>query len=86
MRSNPTSEQILFFYDAVIAITITLLMLEVRLPVDAGELTDPELLDALLATYGKLLGYVISFLVIASFWISHHRKFHHIVRNDGMLV
>lgn len=86
MRSNPTSEQILFFSDAVIAITITLLMLEVRLPAGAGELADPALLDALLATSGKLLGYVVSFLVIASFWISHHRKFHHIARTDGMLV
>ncbi len=86
MSSNPTSEQLLFFSDAVIAITITLLMLEIRLPVEANELSDRELLSALVSVWPLVLGYVVSFLVIATFWISHHRKFHHIARTTGTLV
>jgi uncharacterized membrane protein len=86
MRHYPSAEQLLFFSDAVIAITITLLMLEIRLPVEPGELTDAALLAALGQIWPQFLAYFISFAVIAQFWISHHGKLHYVVRTDGGLV
>ena len=79
-------ERIVFFSDAVFAIAITLLALEIRLPVDAAELTDPELWSSLLAIWPKYLSFVISFLVVGSFWIGHHHRFRLIKRYDSRLL
>ena len=78
--------RLLALFDAAIAITITLLMLEIRLPAEASELTDGELLSALGDIWPRYLGYVISFLVIASFWISHRQKFQYIVKSSSVLL
>lgn len=79
-------ERLIFFSDAVFAIAITLLALEIRLPAVEGELTDGQLLDSLLGLWRGYLAYVISFLVIGTFWISHHRKFRSIRRYDARLL
>lgn len=79
-------ERMVFFSDAVFAIAITLLALDIRLPAGAGEANNSELLAQLLSLTPKYLGYIISFFVIGSFWISHHRKFRYINRYDGRLL
>lgn len=79
-------ERLVFFSDAVFAIAITLLALEIRLPVDAAELSNQQLLTYLLAIWPKYLSYLISFLVIGNFWIAHHRRFQMIVRYDTRLL
>lgn len=79
-------ERFVFFSDAVFAIAITLLALDIRLPGEAGPLTNSELAAALLQITPKYLGYVISFLVIGSFWVAHHRKFSFVQRTDQALL
>lgn len=79
-------ERLVFFSDAVIAIAITLLALEIRLPTTAGELDNAALLQTLLALFPSYLGFIISFWVIGSFWLSHHRRFRAIVRYDRNLL
>lgn len=79
-------ERLIFFSDAVFAIAITLLALEIRLPSDAGEMDNAALLSALLAIWPKYLSYCISFLVIGIYWLSHHRFFRFIKRYDGRLL
>ncbi|HEY8269188.1 MAG TPA: TMEM175 family protein [Xanthobacteraceae bacterium] len=79
-------DRLIFFSDAVIAISMTLLALEVRLPVEAGLFSEAKLQHDLLAIANKYLAFVVSFLVIASFWIGHWRKFSFIRRADGRLV
>lgn len=79
-------ERLIFFSDAVFAIAITLLALEIRLPETEGNLGNAELARALIALWPKYLGYAISFMVIGFFWIGHHRKFHLIKRYDGTLL
>lgn len=79
-------ERLVFFSDAVIAIAITLLALEIRLPAVEGELSNAALWQSLLALFPSYLGYVISFWVIGSFWLSHHRRFRFIVRYDRNLL
>lgn len=79
-------ERLIFFSDAVFAIAITLLALEVRLPAGDAALGNTELSASLFGMWQKILGYVISFLVIGSFWSAHHRKFGLIRRFDGNLL
>lgn len=79
-------ERLIFFSDAVFAIAITLLALDIRLPAPAAALTDDQLAAELLGLGSKYLAYVISFLVIGTFWFGHHRRFRYIRRYDRRLV
>jgi len=79
-------ERLLFFSDAVFAIAITLLALELRLPSLDGSLTNDQLLQALLAIWPKYFSYALSFFVIGAFWMGHHRKFRFILRYDTTLI
>ena len=95
VRSNDPSEQnrdqiglerLIFFSDAVFAIAITLLTLEIRLPASDSPLTNAELFQSILAIWPKYMAYIISFLVIGVIWIGHHRKFRMIQKYDGNLL
>jgi len=69
------------FSDGVIAVAITLLILDVHVPtVQTG------LLQALLNQWPAYLGYVTSFLVITIFWANHHTMFRHIHQVDYALL
>jgi len=66
-------DRVLFFSDAVFAIAITLLVVDLRVPdevLNAG--------DQLHADKYRILGFAISFLVIGLFWMGHHRLFRYI--------
>lgn len=78
-------ERLVFFSDAVFAIAITLLALDIRLPEIAG-LGNTELFQELLSIYPKYLSFMVSFLVIGNFWLIHHRQFQAIVRYDTRLM
>jgi uncharacterized membrane protein len=69
-------ERIMFFSDAVIAIAITLLALEIRLPEQGVETAN--LAAALVELSPRYLSFFISFFVIGLFWISHHRLFEYV--------
>jgi uncharacterized membrane protein len=79
-------ERLIFFSDAVFAIAITLLALDIHLPAGQDLFSDTGLLKALAGIWQKYLAYIISFLVIGSFWMAHHRKFRLIVRYDSRLI
>jgi uncharacterized membrane protein len=76
------AERLVFFSDAVVAIAITLLALE--LPVPAGG-TNAELLHSARANLPAYLAFLISFVVIAAHWRGHHRVFRY-VRAAGPLL
>ena len=79
-------ERLIMLVDAALAITLTLLMLDIRLPGDAGAMNDAELAGALLGIWPRYLAYALSFLVIGTFWISHRQKLRRIVRGDGIFT
>jgi uncharacterized membrane protein len=79
-------ERMLFFSDAVFAIAITLLVLEINLPLADGIITESQMSSVLMGMWHKFLAYVISFLVVGVFWIGHHRKFRFIKRYDSTLI
>jgi len=79
-------ERLIFFSDAVFAIAITLLALDIRLPAGSEMFSDAQLLAALLGIWHKYLVYGISFFVIGTLVIGHHRKFRFIKRCDSRLL
>ena len=74
MAESRDVERLNAFTDGVMAIAITLLVLDIRLPRPAGKLGDAELLSDLLLIWPQYLGYVVSFLVIGEFWAAHMRR------------
>jgi uncharacterized membrane protein len=64
------------FTDGVIAILITILVLELRPP--AG-----DRLSDILDEKGKLLAYMLSFVFVAIYWVNHHHLMQVVHRVDG---
>jgi len=79
-------ERLVNLTDAALAITLTLMMLEIRLPSSAGEMNDSALVAALIRLLPQLYAYALSFVVVGLFWIGHRQKFRHLVRADSVVV
>jgi len=71
-------ERIILFSDAVFAIAITLLIIEIKIPHFEGHPTQQQLSQALLHKLPEFIGFIISFAVIGQFWTNHHRLFGYI--------
>lgn len=67
--------------DATFAIVFTLLVIEIRVPEHLGEMTSQGLWHALSDLAPLFLGYVVSFAVLAMFWISHSFFYSYVVKN-----
>lgn len=77
------AERMTFFSDAVVAIAITLLAIE--LPVPSGATAD-EFLASLREGWFEYLAFLISFAVIARHWVGHHRVFRYVRCADPPIV
>jgi uncharacterized membrane protein len=64
------------FTDGVIAILVTILVLELR-PPEGDHLAD------ILDEKGHLLAYVLSFVFVAIYWVNHHHLMQVVHRIDG---
>ncbi|WPR66275.1 TMEM175 family protein [Glutamicibacter protophormiae] len=71
------------FSDGVMAVAITLLVLDLRVP-------EPEpgrsLASGLLELWPNALAYVISFIAIGIMWLSHHTMFHRLAGVDHSVL
>jgi uncharacterized membrane protein len=77
-------DRTIFFSDAVFAIAMTLLALD--LPVPTGD-TNAEVWQSFTENIDDgYLAFVISFVVIAMFWVRHHLFFQRIARLNTSLV
>jgi uncharacterized membrane protein len=72
-----------FFSDAVVAIAMTLLALD--LPVPPSE-SASGLLDFVGDHYGEYLAFLISFFVIGQYWRAHHRVYRYVTDAPPRLV
>jgi uncharacterized membrane protein len=73
--------RVVAFSDAVIAIAVTLLVLEIRPPQDTG-----HLLHGLAALWPSYLAYGVTFLLIGQVWANHHVMFNHIRHADRLVL
>jgi len=79
-------ERLVFFSDAVFAIAITLLVIEIRLPDVHRIFDDQGLVDALVTILPGYVSYIVSFVVIGSLWLKHHDMFRMIRGYDARLL
>jgi uncharacterized membrane protein len=73
--------RVVAFSDGVFAITVTLLVLEIKLPGGEG-----NLLDELLGLWPSYLAYAVTFLFIGQVWANHHVMFDHIRAADRVVL
>ena len=79
-------EHVISFSDAVFAFAITLMALSIDIPDLPSNLTQAELLDKLYDLFPQFESYIISFAVIAIFWVSYHQVFNHIKGSHIVMV
>lgn len=79
-------ERMILFSDAVFAIAITLMALEIKVPFIENGVTDNALLDALGHLVFKFAGFLISFFIIGLYWTVHHRMFSYVENYNNRLL
>jgi uncharacterized membrane protein len=85
---TPSVDRLLALSDGVVAIALTLLVLQLRVPSLPSASADSAsaLAAALAKGTDQLTAYVISFYVVAQFWLVHHRVFQHLVGQEEGLA
>ncbi len=80
-------ERLILFSDAVFAIAITLLIIEIKVPeLEHGEATEHALVEELKHLVPKFVGFFISFFIIGLYWFIHHRMFGFVTNYNGRLI
>jgi uncharacterized membrane protein len=80
--------------DGFFAVVMTLLVLDISIPqissnhaaAGGAAVIGAELLKRLFDLWPKILCFGISFIVLAIYWMAHHRQFHYIKHSDRTLV
>src|SRR5215467_194473 len=82
-EKNLGLERLVFFSDAVVAIAITLLALDLKIDIKPGEhLRFADIGHA----WPKFAAFFLSFLYVAVFWMIHRRFFNYIIKADNILL
>ena len=80
-------ERLILFSDAVFAIAITLLVIELKVPeIEKDVLTEGKLLQALAHMIPKFFGFILSFMFIGIYWTVHHRLFGYVINYTPKLL
>src|SRR5690348_4972851 len=81
-------ERMILFSDAVFAIAITLMAIEIKVPetTPGSLIQSDELAHKLLELLPHFIGFIVSFIVVSIFWHTHHRTFGYVIGYDGGLI
>jgi uncharacterized membrane protein len=80
-------ERLILFSDAVFAIAITLLIIEIKIPELHGpELSESSLVNAVVHLIPKFVSFLISFMLIGMYWTRHHFLFGFLVNYTPALT
>jgi uncharacterized membrane protein len=88
-QQNPKGfsiERLSLFSDAVFAIAITLLAIDIRVIQLPENLILPQLDNEIIGLLPKFISFILSFFIIGSYWISYHRTIYLIKRYDQGLI
>jgi uncharacterized membrane protein len=78
-------DRVLAISDGVFAFAVTLLVLDLAVPVLYPGSTSSDLLNALSREYVSFLNYLLSFFIAGIWWNAHHRNFERIRKSDSTL-
>jgi len=79
-------ETLSLFSDAVFAIAITLLAIDIRVPQLAEELIATQLNNEIVGLLPRFISFILTFFIVGSYWISYHRTIYRIKRYDRGLI
>lgn len=79
MKNLMDTNRLEAFYDAIIAIIVTVLVLELPQPATAS-------LASIWALRTSYFAYILSFMVCANLWQYHHRIYNHVKRIDSYVI
>ena len=72
--------------DGVVAIVITIMVLELKLPEYEKDITARQVFATLHHLLPFLISYAVSFVTVAILWTNHHHMFHLLEKTDEYLV
>ena len=79
MSKRYGKDRLAAFSDGVIAIIITIMVLELKMPHGAGW-------SVLAGVAPNFVSYVLSFIYLAIYWNNHHHLLHTVARVDGLIL
>lgn len=79
-------ERMILFSDAVFAIAITLLIIEIKIPEITHPVTEQKLLDALAFIVPKFISFIVSFFLIGLYCTIHHSIFGYVIDYTSKLL
>jgi uncharacterized membrane protein len=79
-------ERMILFSDAVFAIAITLLIIEIKVPHLLPEYSNAQVMHAYLELAPKFLGFFVSFFFIGLYWTVHHQLMSYLINYNSQLV
>lgn len=85
MGDRITRDRIVTFTDGVLAIVVTLLVLDIAVPQISHSKVETELPKRLLELLPDVWSYATSFIILGFFWIAHNDQFHYIKRANRTL-
>lgn len=71
--------------DGVFAIAMTLLILDIKVPISEAIHTERDLIRAFIGLTPKLLSYFLSFITLGIYWAAQSTQFHFISKSDRHL-
>jgi uncharacterized membrane protein len=87
MHRKISLEHIISFSDAIFTFSITFMAVTIQIPNLPENLTQAQVIENLIGKLGPRFAiYVISFFVIAAYWISYHQIFNHIAGSHVVIV
>ena len=81
-----TVDRVVQFSDGVFTVALTLLVVDLAVPDLAPGVSEADLQRALEAQFPNILAFLLTFWVVALYWLTHHRHFRMIHRYDGRLL
>jgi len=85
-RDADETDRLIALSDGVIAIAITLLVLEIMVPTVPVGSSLSVLPELVLEQWDEFVGYALSFLIIGLYWMLHRHVFVHIEQHDRGLL
>jgi uncharacterized membrane protein len=84
MQREP--DRLVLFTDAVVAIAVTLLILPLVDAVTASKAAGDDPVHVITDHQAEIYSFLLSFVVIARFWLAHHRVFEHVRAYNTRLI
>lgn len=81
-----TSGRMLALTDGIFAIAMTLLVLSIGVPTISGQISNMTIEKSLYTVVAPFLSFILSFILLAMFWVANHRQLHYVKHVDDAFL